>query len=322
MIVTVTPNPAVDRVLVVPGFKTGSTNRAVVGRMDIGGKGINVARHLAQLGCGVIATGFLGAEDLPGIVDTLRSQGVQCEFVRVAGETRVNLKILDPVSGQDTEINEPGPLLAPDDIDALLERVRSLAPRCAVMVFSGSLTPGMPDDFYARAIGLAAGAGARTILDATGAALREGIAAKPDLVKPNRAEAEELLGVSLHDEDQMIAAAKRLVERGARTAVISLGPAGAICASAGGTWRARAPQITARNTVGSGDAMVAALAWALMRSLPAPDSLRLATALGSATAASDTPLPPAGCFEALLPAVLVNAAESGETPHGAARIGS
>jgi 1-phosphofructokinase len=322
MIVTVTPNPAVDRILVIPGFRTGSTNRAVVERTDIGGKGINVARHLTRLGCEVIATGFLGARDLRGVVETLAAQRVRTDFVRVAGETRVNLKILDPTSGQETEINEPGPPLAPDAVDALLDKVRALAPRCAVMVFSGSLPPGAPDDLYARAITLAAGAGVRTVLDATGAPLRQGIAARPDLVKPNRAEAEELLGVSLRDEADVIAAAKRLVEDGARTAVISLGPAGAVCASTTGAWRARAPQITPQNTVGSGDAMVAALAWALMRSLSAPDALRFATALGSAVAASDAPLPPPGLLEALLPEVLIEAAAPGEAPYGTVRIGS
>jgi 1-phosphofructokinase len=322
MIVTVTANPAVDRTVSIRGFTIGTTNRAVAHRIDIGGKGINVARHLASLGCDVVAAGFLDAGDLHGVGQTLAAQGIQTDFLRVAGDTRMNLKILDPVTGHETEINAAGAPLAPDAVPALLDKLRALAPRCAAMIFSGSLPPGAPADLYAQAIELAAAAGVKTVLDAAGDALRHGIAAKPDLVKPNRAEAEELLGVSLGSEAELVAGAKRLVACGARIAIISLGADGAVCASAAGAWRARVPQIAARNTVGSGDAMVAALAWALTRSLAVPEALRLATALGSATAASDGPLPPSGRLEALLPGVLVEAVAPGEAPYVVVRSGS
>jgi 1-phosphofructokinase len=305
MIVTVTPNPAIDRSLWIRGFAIGTTNRAVSDRTDIGGKGINVARHLAHLGYDVLATGFLGDRDRHGVIETLAAQGVQTDFVRTAGHTRLNLKIFDSVSGEETEINEPGTRLPAEAVEVLLEKLGALATGCSVMVFSGSLPPGVPDDLYARGIALVASAGVKTILDATGTALRHGIAARPDLVKPNRAEAEELLSTQLPFEGEVIAAAKRLVEHGARAGVISLGSDGAVAASPRGAWRARAPQITARNTIGSGDAMVAALACALMRSLEMPEALRLATALGSAAAASHSPIPPAGHLEALLPEVLV-----------------
>jgi 1-phosphofructokinase len=322
MIVTVTPNPAVDRTVSIRSFTIGATNRAVAGRIDIGGKGINVARHLARLGCEVVATGFLGASDLHSVVPTLAVQGVQTDFVRVPGDTRMNIKVLDPVTGQETEINEPGALLAAEAVPVLLETLRTLARRCHVMVFSGSLPPGAPVSFYAEAIELAAAAGVKTVFDAAGDALRHGIAAKPDVVKPNRAEAEELLGVSLRDDAELIVGARRLVEYGARAAVISLGAEGAICASGAGVWRARAPRITARNTVGAGDAMVAALAWAAQRSLTPPEALRLATALGSATAASHEPLPASGRLDALLPDVFVEAVAPGDTPSVVARSGS
>lgn len=321
MIVTVTANPAVDRILVVPGFAAGATNRAALERTDVGGKGVNVARHLARLGGEVIATGFLGSPDVFGVLATLTHDGVHPDFVRVAGEMRVNLKILDPDSGQETEINESGPPLGPDAADDLLEKLRALAQRCAVMVFSGSLPPGVPDDFYARSIEVAGAAGARTVLDAAGAALVHGIGARPDLVKANRTEAQELLGSSLLDDVDVIAGARRLLDKGARTAVISMGAGGAVCASAAGAWRAWAPSIVPRNTVGSGDAMVAALAWALTRSLSPPEALRFATALGTAAAASDTPLPLAGALERLLPHVLVESVAPGEAPFDTAGIG-
>ena len=306
MIATVTPNPAIDRTVLIQAFTVGATNRAIPQRTEIGGKGINVARHLARLGCDVLATGFLGSRDMHGIAETLVADGVQPDFVRVAGDIRVNMKIIDPVTGDETEINEPGPCLGAEAADALIEKLRVLLPRCRVVVFSGSLPPGIPDDLYARAIAVAAGAGASTVLDSGGAALRLGIAAKPDLVKPNRAEAEELLGASLEDERELVAAANELLDLGARSAVISLGAAGAVCATGAGAWRARPPRITPRNTVGAGDAMVASLACSLTRGLSAPEALRLATALGSAAAASDAPLSRAGDFEALLPCVSVD----------------
>ena len=322
MIVTVTPNPAVDRTVLIHGFTIGGTNRIVGDRTDIGGKGINVARHLARLGCDVLATGFLGMRDHHGVVEALTAQGVRTEFVRIAGETRVNLKILDPTTLQETEINESGPPLEATAVDALLERISELARHCAVMVFSGSLPPGTPEDLYARGISLAGSAGVKTVLDTAGAPLRLGIAARPDLVKPNRMETEELLGTSLHGDGDVAAAARALVEYGAGAGVISLGSGGAVGATADGVWRSRAPEILPRNTVGAGDAMVAALAWALMRSLPVPEALRLATALGSAAAASDAALPPAGRFEMLVSDVLVEPVTSSETPYDAAGIGS
>ena len=306
MIATVTPNPAIDRTVLIRAFTVGATNRAIPQRTEIGGKGINVARHLARLGCDVLATGFLGSRDMHGIAETLAAHGVQPDFVRVAGDTRVNMKIIDPVTGDETEINEPGPCLAASAADALIEKLQLLLPRCRVIVLSGSLPPGIPDDLYARAIAVAAGAGVGTVLDAGGAALRLGIAAKPDLVKPNRAEAEELLGGPLDSERDLVVAARELLDLGARSAVISLGASGAVCASATGAWRATAPRITQRNTVGAGDAMVASLACSLLRGLPAAEALRLATALGSAAAASDTPLSRAGDFEVLLPSVSID----------------
>jgi 1-phosphofructokinase len=304
MIVTVTPNPAIDRIVVVRGFRTGAINRATVDRVDIGGKGINVAQNLAGLGCEVMATGFLGTDAVRAVVPALAASGIQSDFVNVSGDIRVNLKILDPASAEETEVNEAGPFVSDRTLHDLLEKLDRLARRCSVMVFSGSLPPGAPDDFYARCIRIAAAAGAKTVLDTAGAPLRHGISAAPDLVKPNQAEAEGLLGVS--DIDPVIVA-RRLLEYGPRTVVLSLGDAGAVSVSASGIWRAMLPELTVRNTVGAGDAMVAALAFALSRSLPAPDALRAGTALSAAAAASAAPVPALELFHELQPKVTIQA---------------
>ena len=305
MIVTVTLNPAVDRTLVIRDFRVGGINRASVERVEIGGKGINVARNLARLGCDVLATGLLGVGDPHGIIATLAAQGVRPDFVRVTGEVRVNLKILDPATGAETEINEPGHPVSMEAVHALTERLESLASRCSVMVFSGSLPPGAPEDLYARYIELAARAGVKTVLDTAGVALRHGIAAAPDLVKPSRAETEDLLRTRIGSETDLVAAARQLLDCGARAAVISLGAEGALAAWNSGMWRAHPPAVVARNTVGAGDAMVASLAYALARALPPDEALRLATAHGSAAAATAAPVAALTQVEALLPRVLI-----------------
>jgi 1-phosphofructokinase len=308
MIVTVTPNPAIDRIVVVRGFRSAGINRATVERIDIGGKGINVARNLARLGCEVVATGILGTDAVGSVVPTLAASGIQTDFVGVPGDIRVNLKILDPASAEETEINEAGPFVSDGALQELLDKLARLARRCSVMVFSGSLPPGAPDDFYARCIRIAAAAGAKTVLDTAGAPLKHGIGAAPDLVKPNQAEAQELLGGPAVDP---VMAAPRLLEYGAQTVVLSLGAAGAVSASASGIWRTTPPELAVRNTVGAGDAMVAALAFALSRSLPAPDALRSATALSAAAAASAAPLAALELFDELQPRITIQRV----TPH-------
>jgi 1-phosphofructokinase len=305
VIVTVTANPAVDKRFVIPGFRTGAMNRAAVERVEIGGKGINVSQNLAQLGCEVLATGFLGAAEPHDLAAALATQRVQHDFVHVPGEVRTNLKILDPVSGLETEINEAGSVVPPAAIEALTAKLRVLARHCTVMVFSGSLPPGAPEDLYARYIEIASAAGVRTVLDTAGAPLACGIGASPDLVKPNRGEAEELLGLPIRHDRDLAAAARSLLERGPRAVVISLGAGGAVGASQEALWRATPPAVLARSTVGAGDAMVAGLAYALERSLSPADALRLGIALGTAAAASGTVVPAADDVQRLLAHVLV-----------------
>ena len=307
MIVTVTMNPAIDKTVLIPGFKAGATNRATVQGITVGGKGINVARTLRHLGCEVLATGFLAADERSRVAAALAQNGIPADFIPVGGETRVNLKVIDPLSGTETEINEPGFAVPEGAVRALREKLQALAGGAAIMVFSGSLPPGAPADLYARFIALAKESGVRTVLDAAGAALAHGISARPDLIKPNRAEAEELLETELIEERDLVAAAQRLMALGAGAVVLSVGTAGALSASAAGVWRSRLPDMPAHNTVGAGDAMVAALAYGLLRSLPPADALRLATAVSCAAATAPGSGPLADQIAALMPRVTVSA---------------
>ncbi len=282
MIATVTLNPAIDKTLIVPDFAAGKTNRGEVERLDPGGKGNNVAKALRELGCPVVALGFLAGLNGQFLRRALDALGIPHDFLEVPGETRVNLKIEDPLNGIETELNEAGFPVAPAHLEALERRIEEYAARAAVVVFSGSLPPGAPAETYAALIEVAARWGAKTVLDASGAALRAAVAARPDLVKLNRAEAEELLGAAMDPEDAL----GRVQTMGPARVVISLGPDGALAAGDGRRYRARAPRVQARCTVGAGDAMAAAFACALASKMAFADALRLATAAGAATAAS------------------------------------
>jgi len=287
MIATVTLNPALDKTMAISGFAVGRTNRASIEQIDAGGKGINVAKAARQLGCPVVALGFLAGANGRWVADALAAQGIPCDFVWVPGETRVNLKIKDPLTGTETEINEPGFQVGAEHVQALMRRVEEQAGQCSVMVFSGSLPPGVPPEIYAEFIRIARNRGAQTILDAAGAALKHGIAAGPDLIKPNRAEAEEVLETKIDGEAGLVDAARRFLALGARVVVLSLGADGALAVSQRERWRAYSPPVTASSSIGAGDAMVAALAFAMTRGLALPDALRLATAAGAATVATN-----------------------------------
>ena len=305
MIITVTPNPAVDKTLIVHGFRPGATNRGTLRRVDVGGKGINVARNLKQLGCDVVATGFHGDADHHGTVAMLARHGIGAAFVPSLGELRVNLKVIDSMTGDETEINEAGDAVSAEAVDLLAVRLRDLARGASVVVFSGSLPPGAPIDLYAQLIAQTREAGALTVLDSAGPALAEGIAACPDLVKPNRAEAEELLGIAIADEVSLVTALQRILTAGARNVVISLGPDGAAGAAPDGIWRTHPVTVRTHSTVGAGDAMVAALAYGLERSLLLPEALRLAAAAGCAASATAEPFPALEAVQALLSQIQV-----------------
>ncbi len=250
MIATVTLNPAIDKNLSVPRFEVGKTNRGEVTRTDAGGKGINVAKALKQLGAEVCALGYVAGSYGQFILKALAASGIAADFVAVPGETRVNMKINDPVCGTETEINEPGFQVSPEHLQALKQKVGEYAPRCEVMIFSGSLPPGAPPEIFAELMSMASASGSRCILDTSGPALQLGIKAEPFLVKPNLAEVEELLQVRLTTRREVAEAARRLLAMGIEEVVISLGKEGAVAAIGREVLSARPPTVTPRSSVG------------------------------------------------------------------------
>lgn len=272
-VVTVTLNPALDQTLTIPGFAVGQVNRVAESRCDAGGKGVNVASFLADLGVEVTATGFLGADNAGPFEDLFRRKQIEDRFVRIAGSTRVGIKIVD--GDRTTDINFPGLSPSADDLAELNGRIAELAMPGRWFVLSGSVPPGVPPAIYAGMIDSIHGRGGYAALDTSGTALREALASRPEMVKPNAEELSEILGRRPLDWP---AAARDL---GVPRVVISMGGDGAVFVDGDGSLLARPPRVPVRSTVGAGDAMVAGLVYGMIHELPLEEAARFATASGA-----------------------------------------
>ncbi len=285
MIVSVTLNPCVDRVVFVPGLRVGDTNRVERVETDAGGKGVNLSRVVAELGGRTIATGFLGGGTGAQIRHVLHSQGVHNSFVEAAGATRVNTSI-ESGDGPPTTLNEAGPTISEEEWHRLLAHCENLFHRADWVALGGSLPPGVPPDAFRTLGELARREGCRVLLDADGEAMRLGVQMRPDLIKPNLREAERLLGTALPDRSAAVSAARDLRSM-AENVIVSMGKDGAALATADGAWLGRSPQVESRSTIGSGDSMLGALLWALGEGSDWPEALRWGLAAGAATATTD-----------------------------------
>ncbi len=268
MILTVTPNTALDVTYTVDGLAPDGVHRVREVRSRAGGKGINVARVLHALGADVVAIATVGGPTGAAVTAELGAAGVAADWVPIAGETRRTTTVLGD-DGSVTLLNEPGPALSDGEWALLADAVRRHAPE--VLVCSGSLPPGAPPDGYASLLG------GTSILDTSGAALLAGLAAHPAVVKPNAEELREVTGL-----DDPGAAARELVKAGAGAVVVSLGADGLLAVTGSGTWHATPSTALRGNSTGAGDAVVAALALGLSRREPWPDILRRAVALSGA----------------------------------------
>jgi 1-phosphofructokinase family hexose kinase len=304
MILSLTLNPAVDKTFFVRSFAPGEINRVASSQIDPGGKGINVSRVVHRLGHATVAFGFL-AGSLGGIVArALDDEGVAHRFCWVPGETRLDAIVVDETAGRSTKLYDRGPEIAQGRLAALLDDVRHWLPSCRVLVGAGSLPPGVPAGVYADLLQEASRVGVQTILDADGDTLRLGLAGKPSVIKPNVEEAEKLLGRRLPDLPAVAAAARELLPRGLRVAIISMGARGAVCATQDRVLHVIPPRVQSRSTVGSGDSLVAGLAIALATGADLVEGLRLGTAAGAATAmTAGTQLGTREDVERLLPSV-------------------
>jgi len=276
--VTITLNPAIDQTIAIPNFQAGAVNRVARSQSNAGGKGVNAAAFLADYGLDVTVTGFLGAEN-PGLFERLFvEKGIADRFVRLPGSTRTGIKISDDARQQTTDINFPGLVPTPAQVDELFQIVESLAAGQPWFVMSGSLPAGCPAGIYADLVGLAARYGCPVALDTSGEALRVALPAAPAVVKPNIDELRAVAGGPLETQAEIIAAARSWLALGIETVVVSMGAAGALFVEAGEVLLAVPPPVRVRSTVGAGDAMLSGTVAGKMQGFSLPDCARLATA--------------------------------------------
>jgi 1-phosphofructokinase/tagatose 6-phosphate kinase len=284
MILTVTLNAAIDRTVAVPNFRLGHRHRAVESRTLAGGKGINVARALRLLGRPVIATGFAGGPTGNRVMEELRKEAILTDFTWIAAETRINLAVIDPTSGEQTEINERGPAVSPEEVERFVERLRYLAEGARICVLAGTLPPGAGADLYARLVEDLRECGVTSILDAEGEAMLAGVRAGASVVTPNEQEAEELVGQEFSDGEDFVHGLSELVRLGAGEAAITR-PDGCVAVVGQGGARkvvaVRTKPLEPVSTVGSGDAFLAGYVAGLYDGREPADCLAYGVACGA-----------------------------------------
>jgi 1-phosphofructokinase/tagatose 6-phosphate kinase len=284
VILTVTLNAAIDRTVAVPNFRLARRHRAVESRTVAGGKGINVARALNLLGRPVIASGFVGGPTGTRVMEQLHEESVLTDFIRIAAETRINLAVIDPTSGDQTEINERGPAVSPVEVKKLFDRIGYLASGVKLCVLAGSLPPGAGDDLYARLIADLQRRGVPVVLDAEGEAMLEGVRAGASMVTPNEREAEELVGQEFADAGDLAQGLGELIRLGAGEAAITR-PQGCV-AIVGENSERRLLEVHTEplepvSTVGSGDAFLAGYVAARYEERSAEECLAYGVACGA-----------------------------------------
>jgi 1-phosphofructokinase family hexose kinase len=292
-IVCLSANPAMDRRLRVESLTVGEVNRAKSGHGFAGGKAAHVAMSARALAANAVWIGFLGGAIGEECARQLESLGIQVAAIRTESSTRVNLEIIED-SGEITELLEPGVEPSVEERDKFLQAcVRGMREewKPAVLAISGSLPAGLKPDFYVSLIEAARTADAKVFVDTSGEALRESSKARPDFVKLNRAEAGALVGRPLTTVQEIVHAAGEIVERGTRSAAITLGSDGLIWVESknGPVWQARPPLMKVISTVGCGDATLAAFAQVAIQGIGGEEALRLAAACGAANCVAPRP---------------------------------
>lgn len=283
-IITVTPYTAIDNVIVVESLQPGRVHQADSSSRYPAGKGVNVARTVTSLGTEVSVLGLIGAETA-AVFFQLRSDLMDVRLREVPGETRTNISLSDRTHGNTTHIRTPGFSVNENDMESLSGDIRMLAKPNDIVVLAGSLPPGADEATYRRLTDACHASGARVVLDASGAALREGLRAKPFMIKPNVSELAELVDVNLSGTEAIVDAARDITRSGIAMVLVSRGAEGAIAVNGEGEiWSARVSAVddSPVNNVGCGDALVGGTAVGLARDLPIQDLLRLGVVCGTA----------------------------------------
>lgn len=280
-IATVTLNPAIDQTVRVDNFQLNSVNRVQSVRLDASGKGVNVASFLADYGHKTAVTGYLGQANVDIFEQFFLTKHIDDYFVRIPGQTRINVKVVDEVNQQTTDINMPGQAPPQEAMPKLLDTIEKLASSCSWFVLSGSLPPEMPATMYATIIARLKQRKKHIILDTSGDAFKEGIQAGPTIVKPNIQELQHLIGHALTSRTEIQQAAHQLLSHDIELVVVSMGSEGAMLVEQATALYVTPPNVVVKKTFGAGDAMVAGLVTARIEGLNLADCGRLATALAT-----------------------------------------
>ncbi len=278
-VLTVTLNPALDLTVQLPALRLGEVNRSDNLQVHAAGKGLNVAQVLADLGHQLAVTGFLGEANAQPFEQLFAARGFADEFVRVAGETRSNIKLAE-ADGRITDINGPGLEVGAAQRDELLARLERLVPGHELVVVAGSLPRGVELPWFVELLQQLARLGARVALDTSGAALREGLALSPWLIKPNEEELAQARDLDPADAQALADEARRLNAR-IEHVVMSQGAAGVSWFSPAAAWHAQPPKVRVVSTVGAGDSLLAGMLHGLLAGWPAERTLAHATAIAA-----------------------------------------
>ncbi len=282
MIYTITLNPALDRTLWIQKVRDDVSNRIVEEKSFAGGKSVDVSKVLKNLGVDNIALGFVGGFAGRELEGRLLNEGIETDFVRVSGETRTNIIIHEKETGKQLAFNARGPEIRPEELIQLVEQLEGLP--CSEMVaIGGSLPLGVSPEIYRKIINLVKKCQVRVVLDVDGDALRQGIKARPDIIKPNVHELSELVGRELKEMDEIIRASREINQKGVEIVLVSMGAKGILLVSGSQQYLAVPPNVKVESTIGAGDSSVAGFICGLMEGKDLPECLIYAAAAGTAT---------------------------------------
>ena len=291
MIITVTMNPAIDKTVEVEKFQPYGLNRIRRVEYDAGGKGINVSKTIHELGES-LAMGFLGGNTGKTIENVLNDENIRHDFIYVDGETRTNTKVFDCIGGV-TELNEPGPEISKEQTEALIRKICDHTDKETLVVLAGSVPTGINKNIYAEITEHVHEKGGRVLMDADGELFQLALNAVPDIIKPNQAELEEYTGADHKMSVGEIAeAAGKFCKKGIQTLAVSMGKDGAVFVGANYKIKCPAVPVKTHSTVGAGDAMVAAIAYAYDRNLSEKEMVRLCMAVSAGAVTTVGTKPP------------------------------
>lgn len=282
MILTLTMNPALDKVYAIDDFKVNKVFRPQAMTATAGGKGLNVARVASILGEKVIASGLIGGSTGIFIEEEIKKQGIDSQFLKIEGETRICINIMDKKNTTSTEVLEPGPIVSEKKYKLFLKHYRQILDSVEIIVASGSLPQGLPSDYYNSLAIIAKELNKKFLLDTSGIYLKEGIKEAPFMIKPNQDEIKMILGENLNTQKDYVKAIEIFKDKGISIPVISLGKDGCLVGLEDGVYKFTTPKIEVVNTVGSGDSFMAGCAVALSQGKNLIEIIKLGMACGTA----------------------------------------